>query len=126
MVFCSPDSLLLGEWFLGSPRTGEVGRLPFGEQGNEGPLVGVSVNKNNLADSCQNVLLDINISDQPSAVFSSTFNPTDESSDVISPIRSNFGSRFLPLNMPSRFMFIFHSPFGLPAPGVFLEVSVDT
>ena len=73
-----------------SPRTGELGLLPNGDPGNEAPVVGLRVNKNSFADICQNDLLDVNISAQPSTVFSSGLWPTVESSEVINPIRSSF------------------------------------
>jgi hypothetical protein len=62
---------LFGEGFLFSPRTGELGRLPYGVAGKTDPVVGVSVKRNNFAESCQNVLLEMNISVHPSTVFSS-------------------------------------------------------
>jgi hypothetical protein len=120
----SADSLLLGELFRSVPRTGELGRLPRGVPGNEEPVVGVRVKRKSFAESCQNVRRDVNISDHPSGVFSSGANPTLESSDVISPIRSSFGMRFRPRNTPSRFILIRHSPLGLPSSGVFFEDSV--
>ena len=80
--------------------------------------------RNNFPDSCQNALRDINISDQPSTVFSSGLTPTVESSDEISPILSSFCIRFRPLSTPSRLIFMRHSPLGFPISGVFLEASV--
>jgi hypothetical protein len=120
----SIDSRLLGDGFRFSPRTGELGLLPNGEAGNEDPLVGVRVNRNSFADNCQYVLLEMNISDQPSAVFSSGLTPTDESSDDINPILSSFCIRFRPRKTPSRLIFMRHSPLGFPASGVFFDASV--
>jgi hypothetical protein len=82
------------------------------------------VNKNSFADSCQNVLFEINISDHPSAVFSSTFMPTEESSDVINPILSSFCIKFRPRSTPSLLMLIRQSPRGFPASGVCFDASV--
>jgi hypothetical protein len=39
-------------------------------------------------------------------------------------MRSSFGSKYLLLKIPSRFMFILHSPFGFPASGVLAEAAV--
>jgi hypothetical protein len=120
---CSSESLLFGEGFLGSPRTGELGRLLYGDAGKDDPVVGVSVKRKSFAESCQNVLLDVNISDQPFGVFSSGSTPTAESSDEISPILSSFCIKFLPRNTPSRLIFIRQSPLGFPAAGVLFEDS---
>lgn len=121
---CSDESLLFGERFRCSPRTGELGRLPNGDAGNEDPFVGVRVKRNSLADNCQYVLLEMNISDQPSGVFSSGVIPTDESSDDTNPILSSFWIRFRPRSTPSRLIFMRHSPFGFAASGVFFDSSV--
>lgn len=82
------------------------------------------VKRNSLAGNCQYVLLEVNISDHPSAVFSSGVVPTDESSDDISPILSSFWMRFRPRSTPSRLIFMRHSPFGFPVSGVFFDSSV--
>ena len=119
------ESLFCGELLLSvAPYTGELGRLPYGLPGKEDPLAGLSVKRNCLAGNCQNALLVVNISDQPSGVFSSELTPTEESSDVIRPIRSSFCMRFRPRNTPSRLMFIRHSPLGFPSSGVFFDASV--
>lgn len=114
----------LGERFLWSPRTGELGLLPYGDPGKEDPTVGVRVNKKSFADSCQKTLLDVNISDQPVGVFSSGSSPTDESSDMINPIRSSFCIKFRPRNTPSLLIFIRQSPFGFAVSGTSFEASV--
>ena len=80
--------------------------------------------RNSLADSCQNVRRDMNISDQPSAVSSSTLIPTDESSVVIRPIRSSFCMRYLPRSTPSLLIFMRHSPLGRASFGVSFDSSV--
>ena len=121
---CSDDSRLLGEWFRSPPRTGELGRLANGVAGKEEPFVGLSVKRNSFADNCQYVLLEMNISDQPSGVFSSGVIPTDESSDDINPILSSFCIRFRPRSTPSLLIFMRHSPRGFPASGVFFDSSV--
>lgn len=113
-----------GERSLPSPRTGEFGRLLYGDPGKVEPVVGVSVKRKSFADSCQNVILEMNISDHPSGVFSSGLKPTEESSDVSKPMRSSFCIKFRPLNTPSRLILIRQSPFGLPISGVFLEDAV--
>lgn len=80
--------------------------------------------RNNLAESCQNVLLEENISDHPSGVLSSGLIPTLESSEVIKPILSNFCIKFRPRKTPSRLMLMRHSPLGFPSFGVLFEASV--
>ena len=123
--FCSDESLFCGELLLSvPPYTGELGLLPYGLPGKEDTLAGLSVKRNNLAGICQNALLVVNISDQPSGVFSSWLMPTVESSDVIRPMRSSFCMRFRPRNTPSRLIFIRHSPLGFPSSGVFWEASL--
>ena len=120
----SDESLLFGDWFRFSPRTGELGRLPNGDAGNEDPAVAVSVKRNSFADSCQYVRLEMNISDQPTGVFSSGTTPTDESSQDTNPILSSFWIKFRPRSTPSRLILMRHSPLGLPASGVFFDCSV--
>lgn len=88
------------------------------------PPAGVRVNRNSLAESCQNVLLEVNISDHPSGVFSSVLMPTLELAEVIKPILSSFCIKFRPRNTPSRLMFMRHSPLGLPSGGVSFEAWV--
>lgn len=83
--------------------------------------MGVRVKRNSFADNCQYVLLEINISDHPSGVFSSGIVPTDESSDEINPILSSFWIRFRPRNTPSRLIFMRHSPLGFAASGMFFD-----
>lgn len=95
--FCSPESFFWGELLLSVlPYTGELGRLLYGLPGNEDPFAGERVNRNSFAGICQNALLVVNISDQPFGVFSSWLIPTEESSEVISPIRSSFCIKFRP------------------------------
>jgi hypothetical protein len=119
------ESLFCGELLLSVlPYTGELGRLPYGLPGKDDMLTGLSVKRNSLAGSCQNADLVVNISDQPSGVFSSWLTPTAESSDVIRPIRSSFCIRFRPRNTPSRLIFMRHSPLGFPSSGVFCDASV--
>lgn len=124
MAVLAPVSIPFGFGELDlSPCTGELGRLLYGEPGKDIPVVGVSVKRNNFGDNCQNVCLDINISDQPSGVFSSGFKPTDESSDINNPIRSSFCIRFRPLKTPSLLIFMRQFPLGFPTSGVFFDAS---
>lgn len=117
------ESLLFGDEFLCSPRTGELGRLPYGVAGKTEPVAGDRVKRKSFAESCQNVRLEMNISVHPSGVFSSGGSPTDDSSDASNPIRSNFCMRFRPRKTPSLLTFSLHSPFGLAPCGVLLEAS---
>jgi hypothetical protein len=84
----------------------------------------VNVKRKSFADNCQNVRLEVNISDQPLGVFSSGSMPTAESSDVTRPILSSFCIKFRPLRTPSRLIFIRHSPLGFPTSGVLFDASV--
>ena len=86
--------------------------------------MGVRVKRNSFGESCQNVRRETNISVQPSVDLSSVLEPTVESSEAIKPILSNFGSRLRPRKIPSLFIYIRHSPLGLPSFGVFLDASV--
>lgn len=108
----------------GSLIVGDPGRLLVGEPGCEWPPFGFgcSVKRNSRPGICQNIWRDTNIRDHPS--LSSMTTPTAESRVEISPIRSSFGIRFLPLRTPSRFMLILHSPRGLPDSGVFFDASL--
>ena len=81
--------------------------------------MGDRVNRKRRASSCQKERWLTNISVHPSPYLSSASAPTQESSLLISPIRSSFWSRCLPLKIPSRLMLMRHSPFGLPASGTF-------
>lgn len=87
-------------------------------------MAGVKVNRKSFADNCQNVRLEVNISDHPLGVFSSGSIPTDESSAVTSPILSSFWIKFLPLRTPSRLIFMRQSPRGFPTSGVLFDAFV--
>lgn len=79
--------------------------------------------------NCQNARRLTNMLFQPSPVLltpSSVSNPTELSSVAIKPMRSSFGMRCLLLKIPSRLMFILHSPFGFPASGVLAEAAVES
>jgi hypothetical protein len=106
---------------------GEPGRDWYGDPVGKGDWdIGDRVNRYNLGSSCQNALRLTNIFVHPSADDSSCDMPTLDSSDAISPMRSNLGSTTLPLNTPSLFMLMRHSPSGLPASGVSLDSSFVT
>lgn len=118
----SVESLLLAEdWLLVVSRMGELGRLLCGEARD---IFGLKVKRNSRADSCQKALLEVNMFDHPSGVFSSIARPTDESSDIINPILSSFCIKLRPRSTPSLLTCMRQSAFGFPASGVFFEAAV--
>ncbi len=87
-------------------------------------LTGERVKRKIRASMCQNDLLLTNISFQPAGSLTSGSVPTQESSLATKPMRSSFCIRFLPFRMPSLFILIRQSAFGLPASGVKDDASV--
>jgi hypothetical protein len=107
--------------------TGEAGLDGNGEAVGKGEwLTGERVNRKRRASICQNDLLLTKISFQPAGSLILVSVPTVESSLATKPIRSSFCIRFLPFRMPSRFIRMRQSAFGLPASGVKDDASVIT
>ena len=106
-------------------RSGEEGREGNGDCDGKGECCcGARVKRKSFASICQNERWLTKVSDQPEGNLTSVSVPTQESSLVIRPIRSNFGKVFFPLKMPSLLIFILQSNFGLPASGVKEDASV--
>lgn len=94
--------------------------------GNGEWLIGKGVKRKIRASSCQNDLLLTKISFHPAGSLKLVSVPTQDSSLATNPMRSNFCIRFLPFKIPSRFILIRQSAFGLPASGVRVDASVMT
>lgn len=80
--------------------------------------------RKSLASICQKARRETNMSVQPSGLRASCSIPTDDSSDVIKPMRSSFCRVLRDLNMPSLRILMRQSALGRPNSGVAEESSV--